>query len=351
MRAFDFKTEYNKLLTPEVVAYLTQIHEYKGQQNLFIEAKADALSNLLEVAKIQSTEASNRIEGIITTDDRLKKIVREKTMPQTRSEKEIAGYRDVLATIHESHDYIPPKPAVILQLHRDLYKFSGKSIGGSFKNSDNVIAEKLPDGRKIVRFEPVSAWETPGAVSALCDAFRTAMQDTELDPLLLISMFIVDFLNIAPFDNSTERMSRLLLALLLYRSGYEVEQYSSIDAILLNTKVSYDTSLQRSSHNWAASTNDYAPFTAYLLSTLVTAYKNFDEIATQLTAKGLSKPDRVREIIKLHQGEITKSEILKQCPDISQITVQRALADLLNNKQITKIGGGRYTSYIWNGEN
>lgn len=116
MRVFDFKTEYNKLLTPEVVAYLTQIHEYKGQQNLFIGAKADALSNLLEAARIQSTEASNRIEGIITTDDRLRKIVREKTMPQTRSEKEIAGYRDVLATIHESHDYITPKPSVILQL-------------------------------------------------------------------------------------------------------------------------------------------------------------------------------------------------------------------------------------------
>ena len=128
MRAFDFKTEYNKLLTPEVVAYLTQIHEYKGQQNLFIEAKEDALSELLEVAKIQSTEASNRIEGIITTDDRLKKIVRDKTMPKTRSEKEIAGYRDVLATIHESHDFIPPKPSIILQLHRDLYKYSKRTV-------------------------------------------------------------------------------------------------------------------------------------------------------------------------------------------------------------------------------
>ena len=170
MRAFHFKAEYNQLLTPEIVAYLTQIHEYKGQQNLFIEAKADALSSLLEVARIQSTEASNRIEGIITTDDRLKKIVREKTMPQTRSEKEIAGYRDVLATIHESHDYIPPRPSVILQLHRDLYKFSGKSIGGSFKNSDNVIAEELPDGQQIVRFKPVPAWETPEAITALCSA-------------------------------------------------------------------------------------------------------------------------------------------------------------------------------------
>lgn len=222
MRDFNFKAEYQKLLTPEVVAYLTQIHEYKGQQNLFIEAKADALSNLLEVAKIQSTEASNRIEGIITTDDRLKKIVREKTTPQSRSEKEIAGYRDVLATIHESHDYIPPKPTVILQLHRDLYKYSGKSIGGSFKNSDNVIAKELPDGRKIVRFEPVSAWETPGAMAALCDAFQTATQDAELDPLLLIPVYILDFLCIHPFNDGNGRMSRLMTLLLLYRSGYLV---------------------------------------------------------------------------------------------------------------------------------
>ena len=236
MRDFNFKAEYQKLLTPEVVAYLTQIHEYKGQQNLFIEAKADALSNLLEVAKIQSTEASNRIEGIITTDDRLKKIVREKTMPQSRSEKEIAGYRDVLATIHESHDYIPPKPTVILQLHRDLYKFSGKSIGGSFKNSDNVIAEERPDGRKIVRFEPVSAWETPGAMTALCDAFQTAAQDAELDPLLLIPIFILDFLCIHPFNDGNGRMSRLLTLLMLYRNGYMVGKYISIEHLIEQSK-------------------------------------------------------------------------------------------------------------------
>ena len=187
MRAFDFKTEYNKLLTPEVVAYLTQIHEYKGQQNLFIEAKADALSELLEVAKIQSTEASNRIEGIITTDDRLKKIVRDKTMPKTRSEKEIAGYRDVLATIHESHDFIPPKPSIILQLHRDLFKFSGKTIGGNYKNSDNVIAEELANGEQITRFQPIPAWETPEAITALCSVFAVScMQEKEIDVLGLI---------------------------------------------------------------------------------------------------------------------------------------------------------------------
>ena len=349
MREFSFKTEYNKLLTPEVVAYLTQIHEYKGQQNLFIEAKADALSNLLEVAKIQSTEASNRIEGIITTDDRLKKIVREKTTPQTRSEKEIAGYRDVLATIHESHDYISPKPSVILQLHRDLYKFSGKTIGGSFKNADNVIAEELPDGQRIIRFQPVPAWETPEAIRALCDAFQDAMKDAELDPLLLIPIFILDFLCIHPFNDGNGRMSRLLTLLLLYRASYIVGKYISIEKLISDTKETYYEVLQQSSQNWHEGTNDYAPFVTYMLGILVAAYRDFETRIELLTNRGLSKPDRVREIVKQHLGKITKAEILEKCPDISQITVQRALAEMLKNGEITKLSGGRYTSYIWNG--
>ena len=342
MRDFNFKAEYKKLLTPEVVAYLTQIHEYKGQQNLFIETKADELSDLLEVAKIQSTEASNCIEGIVTTNERLKKIVREKTIPRNRSEKEIAGYRDVLATIHESHDFIPPKPSIILQLHRDLYKYSGKSIGGSFKNSDNVIAEELPDGQQIVRFEPVPAWETPETIAALCNAFEVAMQDAELDPLLLIPIFILDFLCIHPFNDGNGRMSRLLTLLLLYRS--------SIEKLISDTKETYYEALQQSSYNWHEGTNDYAPFVTYMLGVLAAAYRDFESRIELLTTKGLSKPDRVREIIKNHLGKITKSEIMAACPDISQITVQRALAELLKSGEIIKLGGGRYTSYTWNRE-
>ena len=194
MRTIDYKSEYNKLLSPEIVSFIAQIHEQKGQQNLFVEAQKDALSELLEIAKIQSTEASNRIEGIITTDDRLKKIVMNKTTPKGRSEREIAGYRDVLGTIHESYDYIPVRPNMILQLHRDLYKFSNTAIGGNFKNSDNVIAEELPDGTRKVRFQPVSAWETPEAMNTLCSALQDALSDTEIDPLLVIPMFILDFL-------------------------------------------------------------------------------------------------------------------------------------------------------------
>ncbi len=350
MRAFDYKSKYEKLLTPEIVSLLARIHEQKGQQSGLLETQEDALTELLEIAKIQSTEASNRIEGIITTDDRLKKIVLDKTTPKNRSEREIAGYRDVLATIHENYEYIPARSGMILQLHRDLYKFSGLAIGGSFKTSDNVIAEELPDGTKRVRFEPVSAWETPEAMDKLCAALTDALADPELDPLLLIPMFILDFLCIHPFNDGNGRMSRLLTLLLLYRSGYLVGKYISIEKLIAGTKETYYEALQDSSDGWHEGGNDYLPFARYMLGVIVAAYRDFADSVDVLIKRGLSKPNRVKERIRTTTGRITKAEIMCQCPDISQKTVERALKELMDNGEIIKIGGGRYTSYTWNWE-
>lgn len=199
MRNYDYTKKWEQLLTPEIVGLLTRIHEYKGEQTLFIEAKADTLAQLTEIAKIQSTEASNRIEGIYTSDERLRLLVKDKTIPHTRSEQEIAGYRDVLNSIHESYDYIPIKPSIILQLHRDLYRFSGIN-GGRYKNTDNVIAEEDAQGNRSIRFQPVPAWETQDAMERLCQAFDEAIGREEIDPLLLIPMFVLDFLCIHPFN-------------------------------------------------------------------------------------------------------------------------------------------------------
>ena len=351
MRTFDYRSAYQKLLSPEIVSLLTAIHEYRGKQKRMIETKTEVLSQLLELAKIQSTEASNRIEGIVTTKERLNKIVRDKTMPKTRSEKEIAGYRDVLATIHESYDYIPPRASVILQLHRDLYKFTGRSIGGSYKNSDNVIQETLTDGTERIRFIPVPAWETPEAMERLCVEYNRAVDEAEADPLLLIPMFILDFLCIHPFNDGNGRMSRLLTLLLLYRAGYFVGKYISIEKMISDTKETYYDTLQDSSDGWHEGTNDYGPFVRYLLGIVIAAYREFESRTALLTIKGVSKPDRIRALIKDHLGRITKTEIMEQLPDISQVTVQRTLAELLKTNEIIKIGGGRYTKYTWNREN
>ena len=348
MRSFDYKEEWKKLLTPEIVMYLTQIHEFKGEQTLFIEAKADTLSQLVDIAKIQSTEASNKIEGIYTSDERLRALVKDSTRPRTRNEREIAGYRDVLNTIHENHDYIPPKPSIILQLHRDLYKFEGMDIGGRYKTSDNIIEEQDSGGNKSVRFRPMPAWETPEAIEKLCQSYDEALNSENIDALIIIPMFVLDFLCVHPFNDGNGRLSRLLTLLLLYRSGYIVGKYISIEKLIEQTKEIYYESLQLSSAGWHENKNDYEPFVKYMLGVIVAAYRDFSSRVSLLTTQGMSKPDRVKEIIRATLVPITKTEILAKCPDISQVTVQRALADLVDKGDIIKLGGGRYTKYIWN---
>ena len=348
MRQFDFKASAAKLLTNDIVNMLGYIHEYKGQQNLFIEAKADVLSHLLEIAKIQSTEASNRIEGIYTSDERIQALVKEKSEPRNRNENEIAGYRDVLATIHENYDYIPPKANVILQLHRDLYQYSGIGIGGRFKSTDNVIEEELEDGTKRVRFRPATAFETPDMIENLCNQFMREVDRGEVDPLLLIPMYVLDFLCIHPFNDGNGRMSRLLTLLLLYRSGYIVGKYISIEMLIEKTKDTYYDALKASSTCWHNGTNDYMPFVSYTLGVIKSAYKTFSERVEHLTTKGISKPERVRQFIENKLGKVTKKDIMDACPDISATTIEKALGELVKDGTIIKIGNGRGTGYVYN---
>lgn len=348
MRDYSYTKKWDKLLTPEIVRKLTLINEYKGEQRLFIEAHKDELSELVEIAKIQSTEASNRIEGISTADDRLKNLVQSKTTPRNRDESEIAGYRDVLNTIHENYDYIPINANYLLQLHRDLYKFLGNIDGGMYKTSDNIIREMDSEGNQKIRFKPVAAWETPSSIDELFEAFREAKGN--VDPLILVGMFILDFLCIHPFNDGNGRMSRLLTLLLLYQAGFIVGKYISIEKIIEDSKETYYEALQDSSVNWHENENNYKPFVNYMLGVIVKAYKEFESRVQLLTDSRLSKADRIREIIKTHIGTITKSELMKMNPDVSDTTIQRTLADLLKSGEISKIGGGRYTKYIWNME-
>lgn len=348
MRNFDYSKKWEMLLTPEIVALLMQIHEFKGKQSLFIEAKPDTLTQLVEIAKIQSTEASNKIEGIYTSDDRLKAIVKDKTTPKTRNEREIAGYRDVLNTIHENYDYISVRPNMILQLHRDLYKFEGYNIGGKYKASDNIIEEEDEQGNKSVRFNPVPAWETPEAIESLCNEFNKAIGAQIVDPLLLIPMFVLDFLCIHPFSDGNGRMSRLLTLLMLYKAGYIVGKYISIEHLIEKTKESYYECLHESSISWHEDNNDYVPFVQYMLGIVVAAYRDFSDRVETLTTSRFTKTERIEELIKNTYGEITKAQIMEMCPDISRITVERTLSDLIKSERIIKISGGRYTKYVWN---
>lgn len=323
MRDYNYEKSWKKLLTPETVTLLTQINEHKGRQNQLLTTEAQRINPLVGIAKIQSTEASNKIEGISTSSERLKKILQDKVSPATRSEGEIAGYRDVLAMIHESYEFIEPSPGFILQMHCNLYKYNGRGTGVRYKNSNNVIIEEL------------------------CRSFNKALKEEGADPLILTAMFVLDFLCIHPFNDGNGRMSRLLTLLLLYRAGFMVGKYVSIEGIIEKSKETYYEALKQSSFGWHENENDYEPFVRYMLGVILKAYRDFDERASILTAEGARKPDQVREIIKDSLKPITKREIVEKCAGVSEITVQRALADLQKTGEIRKLGGGRYTKYIW----
>ena len=278
----------------------------------------------------------------------MEKIVLDKTMPKTRSEREIAGYRDVLNTIHDNFPHIPIRDTFILQLHRDLYKFENVSDGGQFKASDNIIEEEDASGNKFVRFRPLPAWETPEAVISLCTAYNEAINKSGADPLLLIPMFIIDFLCIHPFNDGNGRMSRLLTLLLLYQNDYIVGKYISLEKLIERTKDSYYDALWASSQRWMEDENNYESFVKYILGIITAAYREFFDRAHIVEEKKVPKPDRIEELIKNHLGTITKTEILERAPGISQTTVQRTLTELVKAGKITKIGGGRYTKYVWN---
>ena len=346
MRHFDYITSPAKLLTPEIVQMVGSIHEHKGKQELFLEANIDELKTLLEVALIQSTGASNRIEGIFTSDKRLEELVSQKAEPRNRSEQEIAGYREVLATIHESYEYINPRPNIILQLHRDLYSYSQGAAGGCYKNSDNVIAETNAEGHQKARFVPVPAFQTSEAMEELCSCFLEAWEADRIDKLVLIPMFILDFLCIHPFSDGNGRMSRLLTLLLFYKAGYIVGKYVSMEMLIEKTKETYDEALQASSTGWHEGENSYEPFVKYYLGIMLKAYNEFESRVEHLKHRSLSKPDRIKAVIDNKVGKITKKEIMELCPDISKVTVERTLTDLVKSGHIAKVGAGPSTGYV-----
>lgn len=346
MRNFDYIKTPEKLLTPEIVQMIANIHEHKGKQELFLEANIDELKTLLEVAFIQSTGASNRIEGIFTSDKRLEELVNQKAEPRNRSEQEITGYREVLATIHESYEYIIPKPNIILQLHRDLYSYSQGANGGSYKNSDNIIAETNPEGQQKTRFIPVPAFQTSEIMNELCNKFLEAWNAGRMDKLLLIPIFILDFLCIHPFNDGNGRMSRLLTLLLFYKAGYIVGKYVSMEMLIEKTKETYYEALQESSVGWHENRNSYESFVKYYLGILLKAYNEFESRVEYLRNRSISKPERIKAVIDKKVGKITKKEIMELCPDISKVTIERTLTDLVKNEYIAKVGAGPSTAYV-----
>lgn len=343
MRHFDYIGLKNRTWDNEVVNYLSLIHEYKGKLSLYMQQKPSELERLVEIAKVQSTEASNSIEGIRTTETRLRQLMSERTAPRNRDEKEIAGYRDALNIVHENFDYIPLTPNYILQLHKILLSHTDSSFGGSFKNVQNYISATDEVGKRFTLFTPLAPYETPEAMQEICDEYNHAIGEGRVDPLLIIPVFIHDFLCIHPFLDGNGRMSRLLTTLLLYRAGYEIGKYISLEAKIAKNKDAYYTALEDSQIGWHEQQDDPTAFVKYLLSTIIAAYRDFDDRIQIVSPTSL---DTVKNAIESKIGKFTKKDILELCPSLSASTVERHLKKLTAEGELKKLGGGRTTMYV-----
>ena len=348
MRSFDYSKLIEKTWDTDILNLVAKIHESKGRQDLFVRQKPVELDRLIKIAKIQSTEASNKIEGIVTTSIRMKQLFEEKTIPRNRDEDEIMGYRDVLNTIHESSEYIPVRPSYILQLHRDLLKRAGFSYSGHFKNVQNYINETKPDGTVVTRFTPVAPYDTANAVENLCKAYEQAAANEKIDSLILIPTFICDFLCIHPFNDGNGRMSRLLTLLLLYKNGYSVGKYISVEKQIEKTKDHYYDALEKADAGWHEETNDPTPFIRYMLQVILACYTEFEERVGLLTERGKSSAayDIVRKYTEEKIGKFTGADVVAHCPSIGRSSALAALKRLTEEGLIIREGSGRSTFYV-----
>ena len=344
MRSFDYSGFMNRKWPKEVVHYIGFIHEFKGRQQLYLEQNPDELSNLVAVAKRQSTEASNEIEGIKTTNARLIQLMNDKTTPKNRDEKEILGYHRALNLVHESFEFIPIRVNSILQIHREMYRFMDVNYGGKFKDTANEIDVIHQDGTKEVVFKPSEPFETPYALESLCEEYNKAIGEYGIDPLLVIPVFVHDFLCIHPFNDGNGRMSRLLTTLLLYKAGFVVGKYISLEKMIQSTKQDYCEALSASSKGWHEKTNDDTPFVKYLLGTVLAAYRDFED-RVNLASKRMSAKEMVANAVSQQIGKFTKSDIAERCPEIGSSSVESALKQLCEEGVIEKRGGGRSTYY------
>ena len=345
MRTFNYKYLENKTWDNEITGLLSFIHEERGKQALYLKQKPTELEKLVEIAKIQSTEASNAIEGIRTTDTRLKQLMSDKTTPRSRDEKEIAGYRDALNIVHESFDYIPLRVNYILQLHQILLSHTESSFGGQFKNVQNYISATNQAGETFTLFTPLDPFETPMAMEQLCDEYNRIIGEGKVDPLLVIPIFIHDFLCVHPFIDGNGRMSRLLTTLLLYRNGYYIGRYISLEAKISKNKDLYYDALYASQQNWHEGNDDPTPFIKYLLGTIVAAYKDF-EIRVSLVSDSESTEDIVRNAVQSTIGKFTKADIRELVPSVGEKSLERYIKLLCDKGEIEKHGTGRATYYV-----
>ena len=344
MRPFNYSEIKNQKWDSGTLGLIAAIYKEAGKQEMYLKQRPEELEKLVEIAKIQSTEASNAIEGIVTTSTRIKQLVKEKTTPKNRDEQEIAGYRDVLNIIHESFDAIPLSQNYILQLHKILYSHMNNPMAGRIKSVQNYISAAYSDNHTEILFTPLAPFETSEALDKICEEYNRVIGNMEVEPLIAIPVFIHDFLCIHPFNDGNGRMSRLLTTLLLYRNGFYVGKYISLEAKIAKNKDLYYDALGRAQIGWHEGKEDVVPFIKYLLGTVLAAYRDFAHRFALVEIK-LPALETVRRAALNKIGRFTKQDIRELCPSLSISSIEGGLRKLVSAGELKREGSGKNICY------
>lgn len=339
MRSFEADYLHEQPVSHAAVRLLAQIGERRGKQELYRQAMPRELARLVEHAIIQSAECSNRLEGVEARPERLREVMQGRADPGERSECEIAGYRAALDRIHRDHAAMTPSPELAMALHRQLYALTG-TPGGAWKRTDNEITEIGPSGARVVRFRTVSAADTPRHMAGLHEMLDRELRAEMVHPLLITAAYVLDFLCIHPFSDGNGRVARLLTLLLLYRCGYEVGRYVSLERIIEENRESYYEALRQSSMGWHDARHSLRPWTEFLLGVIASAY---DELEAQIggfaSARG-AKSKMVEDAVAGLPATFRTRDIERLCPSVSRDLIRVVLNRLRSSGAIRSEGSG-----------
>ncbi len=344
MNSFSDRYLKSALFNSATTWFLSQCAEARGMQEMWKTVRPEVMEKLREYAIIQSTESSNRIEGVEVDKKRLVPLVLGKLKPMDRPEEEIVGYRRALDHINRNYKKIDINPASIQKLHA-LSQGGMISDAGKWKERSNDIIEILSNGERIVRFTPVAPTDVPKYMEQLCHAYNDTANSNKLPELIAVSNFILDFLCIHPFRDGNGRVSRLLTLLLLYQQGFEVGRYISLERIIEETKDSYYEALKKSSLNWFDAKHDLIIWWHYLLGTIKSAYQELKN-KVELSSTGDNMSAIIRQTALAFGMPFSVADIIRINPTLDRELIKKVISSMKKEKIIKMVGKGRGAKWV-----
>jgi Fic family protein len=338
-------------ITPQILSLIAEVDEFKGAWRALGQLAPEQLTSLKRVATIESIGSSTRIEGSKLTDKEVEALLSNLSIKKfsSRDEQEVAGYSDVMNLIFQNYEHIPLSESYVQQLHKELLEYSEKDSWhkGYYKKSPNHVEAFSLESKSLgIVFETATPFETPLRMEKLLEWSNQAFAEKKLHPLLIIAVFIVEFLAIHPFQDGNGRLSRVLTTYLLLKHGYAYVPYSSLEAVIEQSKEGYYLALRKTQGTLQAGAPDWQPWIVFFLKALQHQKRRLEARLEKEQLLMTTLPELSLKILEQlkSRGRITIREIVT-LTNANRNTVKKHLENLVQNNYLQQNGTGKGTWY------